>query len=109
MPEGLPDMRGIRFLRTGLLLGELKKNRFEPSQAFAMSLKKEEYRKVFDFPVQDDRVMRYLKGETLDVSDLADTKEKGWYLVCVDSFPLGWGKLGSGMLKNKYLPGWRLV
>ncbi len=109
MPEGLPDMRGIRFLRTGLLLGELKKNRFEPSQAFAMSLKKEEYRRVFDFPVQDGRVMRYLKGETLDVSDLADTKEKGWYLVCVDSFPLGWGKLGSGMLKNKYLPGWRLV
>lgn len=109
MPEGLPDMRGIRFLRTGLLLGELKKNRFEPSQAFAMSLKKEEYRKVFDFPVQDGRVMRYLKGETLDVSDLADPKEKGWYLVCVDSFPLGWGKLGSGMLKNKYLPGWRLV
>ncbi len=32
MPEGLPDVRGIRFLRTGLLLGELKKNRFEPAR-----------------------------------------------------------------------------
>ena len=42
MPEGLPDVRGIRFLRTGLLLGELKKNRFDPSQAFAMRLKKDE-------------------------------------------------------------------
>ena len=41
MPKDLPDMRGIRFLRTGLFLGELKKNRFEPSQAFAMYLKKE--------------------------------------------------------------------
>ena len=42
MPCSLPDVRGIRFLRTGLLLGELKKNRFEPSQALAMCLKKEE-------------------------------------------------------------------
>lgn len=109
MPEGLPDMRGIRFLRTGLLMGELKKNRFEPSQALAMSLKKEEYRKVLDLPVSDGRVMRYLKGETLEVSDQVSLKEKGWYLVCVDGFPLGWGKLGGGTLKNKYLPGWRLA
>ncbi len=102
-------MRGIRFLRTGLLMGELKKNRFEPSQALAMSLKKEEYRKVLDLPVSDGRVMRYLKGETLEVSDQVSLKEKGWYLVCVDGFPLGWGKLGGGTLKNKYLPGWRLA
>ena len=108
MPEGLPDMRGIRFLRTGLLLGELKKNRFEPSQAFAMSLKKEEYKKIIDLSSSDERVVRYLKGETLDVEDLTASKDKGWYLVCVDTFPLGWGKLANGILKNKYLPGWRL-
>ncbi len=109
MPEGLPDMRGIRFLRTGLLMGELKKKRFEPSQAFAMSLKKEEYRKNINLSARDERVMRYLKGETLDVSDQISAKEKGWFLVCVDGFPLGWGKLDGGTLKNKYLPGWRLA
>lgn len=108
MPEGLPDLRGIRFLRTGLLLGEIKKNRFEPSQALAMYLKKEEYKKTIDMSAEDERISRYLKGETLEVSDLADCKEKGWYLVCADSFPLGWGKLSNGTLKNKYLPGWRL-
>ena len=43
MPGDLPALNGIRFLRTGLFLGELKKKRFEPSQAFAMNLKKEEY------------------------------------------------------------------
>ena len=32
-----------------------------------------------------------------------------WQLVCVDGYPLGWGKLSGGTLKNKYLPGWRLV
>ena len=108
MPQELPDVRGIRFLRTGLLLGELKKKRFEPSQALAMYLKKEEYRKTIDFGAADERIFRYLKGETLEVSDLAGKAEKGWYLVCVDSYPLGWGKLSKGTLKNKYLPGWRL-
>lgn len=108
MPEGLPQLKGVRFLRTGLLLGELKKKRFEPSQALAMTLKKEEYKHSIDFPVSDERVKRYLKGETLEVDDLVGEKESGWYLVCVDSYPLGWGKLSRGSLKNKYLPGWRL-
>ena len=108
MPAGLPNLKGLRFLRTGLLLGELKKKRFEPSQAFAMTLKKDDYEKIVDLPLEDDRVSRYLKGETLDVDDLVETKAKGWYLVCVDGYPLGWGKLANGTLKNKYLPGWRL-
>lgn len=107
MPEDLPDVRGIRFLRTGLLLGELKKNRFEPSQAFAMHLKKEAYRHCICLPAEDERVVKYLKGETLDVEDLVSMKEKGWYLICVDDYPLGWGKLSAGTVKNKYLPGWR--
>ena len=107
MPEDLPSLKGIRFLRTGLLLGELKKNRFEPSQAFAMNLKKEEYRRTLDLPAEDPRVIRYLKGETLDVEDLVSTREKGWFLVCVDGYPLGFGKLVNQTLKNKYLPGWR--
>lgn len=108
MPEDIPDVKGIRFLRTGLLLGELKKNRFEPSQALAMCLKKDEYTKTLDFSADDERITRYLKGETLDVDELVGRKDKGWYLVCVDSYPLGWGKLSNGTLKNKYLPGWRL-
>ena len=73
-----------------------------------MCLKKEEYPRILDLPVSDDRVIKYLKGETLDVEDITSRKEKGWYLVCVDGFPLGWGKVSNGTLKNKYLPGWRL-
>ena len=108
MPCSLPDVRGIRFLRTGLLLGELKKNRFEPSQALAMCLKKEEYGKVLNLKAEDVRISRYLKGETLEVSDVLPETSNGWYLVCVDGYPLGWGKLTRGTMKNKYLPGWRL-
>ena len=107
MPEEVPALKGIRFLRTGLLLGELKKNRFEPSQALAMYLRKNEYRRTLDLRLSDTRVMKYLKGETLEVEDLIAETEKGWYLVCVDGYPLGWGKLVNGRIKNKYLPGWR--
>lgn len=107
MPEDIPDVRGLRFLRTGLYLGELKKQRFEPSQAFAMALSRDTYAHTLTLSSADERVIRYLKGETIDVDDLVQSGEKGWRLVLVDGYPLGWGKLGGGTLKNKYLPGWR--
>lgn len=107
MPEGIPNVKGIRFLRTGLYLGDLKKNRFEPSQSLAMCLKKEEYKNTINLFSSDERVIKYLKGETIDVDDIVSLKAKGWQLVLVDGYPLGWGKLANGTLKNKYLPGWR--
>ena len=107
MPEGIKGIKGLRFLRSGLLLGNLTKDRFEPSQAFAMVLKKEQYQATIDLSSLDHRVIRYLKGETIDVDDLPLKRHKGWQLVCVDGYPLGWGKLVNGSLRNKYLPGWR--
>lgn len=107
MPEQIPDVRGLRFLRTGLYLGDLKKQRFEPSQALAMAFTKEEYHHCISLKADDERVIKYLKGETLEVDDLVTGKDKGWQLVLVDGYPLGWGKLSNGTLKNKYLPGWR--
>jgi NOL1/NOP2/sun family putative RNA methylase len=107
MPEGIKGIKGLRFLRSGLLLGTLTKDRFEPSQAFAMVLKKDQYKATIDLASIDHRVIRYLKGETIDVDDLPLKRQKGWQLVCVDGFPLGWGKLVNGSLRNKYLPGWR--
>ena len=105
-PEISVPLQGLRVMRQGLLIGELKKNRFEPSQALAMALKEEEFSQTVNFTADDDRVIRYLKGETLDISDKAHDL-KGYVLVCVDHFPLGFGKAAGGVLKNKYLPGWR--
>jgi NOL1/NOP2/sun family putative RNA methylase len=107
MPEGIKGIKGLRFLRSGLLLGTLTKDRFEPSQAFAMVMKKDQYKATIDLSSLDHRVIRYLKGETIEVDDLPLKRQKGWQLVCVDGFPLGWGKLVNGSLRNKYLPGWR--
>ncbi len=108
MPEGVGRYPGLRFLRSGLYLGELLKKRFEPSQAFAMALKKEEYASTIDWPVSDERVCRYLKGETVEVGQGESERDFGWQLVCVDGYPLGWGKLVRGVLRNKYFPGWRM-
>lgn len=101
------EEKGLRIMRNGLLLGELKKNRFEPSQAFAMALRMEQYDAVCNLSVKDERVIKYLKGDTLDVDDLAEEVLDGWVLVCVDGYPLGWGKKSGGTVKNKYLAGWR--
>ena len=51
-------------------------------------------------------MIRYLKGETISLVN-EEEPVKGWCLVTVEGFPLGWAK-GSGMtLKNKYYAGWR--
>lgn len=34
------------------------------------------------------------------MEDLVTPKEKGWFLVCVDGYPLGFGKLASQTLKT---------
>lgn len=108
MPEGIIRCPGLRFLRSGLYMGELLKKRFEPSQAFAMVLKKEEYASCIDLSASDGRVIRYLKGETIEIGDKESGRESGWQLVCVDGYPLGWGKLIRGTLRNKYFSGWRM-
>lgn len=102
LPESMPDRTGLRILRNGLFLGELKKNRFEPSQSLAMALRREDFEHTVSLPAEDERVIRYLKGETIELDD-----RNGCILFCVDGYPLGWGKLSNGSLKNKYLAGWR--
>ena len=106
LPEAFDPGWNLRYLRTGLLLGSLKKGRFEPSQAAAMALGQEDFAQTLSLDQQDARVVRYLKGETILLQE-NEKADKGWVLVCVAGFPLGWGKYANGMLKNKYYPGWR--
>lgn len=100
-------LKRIRYLRTGLLVGELKKGRFEPSQALAMYLKAEEFSDCFNMEAEDERVLRYLKGETVQLMEDEAADKKGWCLVCVDGYPLGFARRQNYLLKNKYYPGWR--
>ena len=107
----MPDYKlpkKLRYLRTGIQLGTCKKGRFEPSQQLAMLLNGQSYPFVLNLSSEDQRVIRYLKGETLELTDEEDNFKKGWILVCTDGYALGWGKYAGGSIRNKYYPGWRL-
>ena len=103
LPENVPVLKGLRVLRSGLQLGTFKKNRFEPSQALALALNKNDVNNYIDFCSKGEEVIRYLKGESIAVTEPGE----GWYLVCVDGYGLGWGKLQKGRLKNKYRAAWK--
>lgn len=98
------NLKGIRILRSGLYLGENKHDKFEPSQALALALKTNEFKNILNLDVQDSRVIKYLKCETLDVKD---KHLEGLVLVCVDNYPLGFGLINKGILKNKYPANYR--
>lgn len=107
MPEGVPSLDGLRIMRSGLLLGEIKKGRFEPSQALASALHASEYDNVYDLPSDSRDVISYLKCETISIPD--EAAKDGYVLVCCDSYPLGWAKKKGLSVKNKFLPGWRMM
>ncbi len=107
VPELPEKVSRLHFLRNGLLIGEFKKNRFEPSQAFAMTLSADLCGEHICLRREDERVARYLRGETIQAPEEVRSQKNGWKLICVDQFSLGWGKLLNGVIKNKYLPAWR--
>ncbi len=104
VPEGMPSLQGLKVARPGWFLGILKNKRFEPSQALAMGLTIKDVKRSIQFSLEDKDVKRYLKGETLLVEG-----PKGWTLVCLEKYPLGWAKQTTDNLKNYYPPGWRLL
>ncbi len=93
-------LSGIQVIRNGVHLGTVKKNRFEPAHALALASTKEDAKRTVE--LEDAQVISYLKGETLPCND-----ENGWTLVCYKGYPLGWGKVSGGILKNHYPKGLR--
>ena len=97
LPEGIFDFKGLNVLRVGLKLGEVKNGRFEPAHALAMAMKKEQVKNSADFGADDIRIKAYLRGEAIEQDG-----DNGWCVVCVDGYPLGWGKRVNGTVKNHY-------
>lgn len=98
------NFKGLRVLRSGLFLGEYKHDKFDPSIALALNLKVNEYSNILNLSLDDPRVIKYLKCETLDIKDF---NLEGIVLVCVNNFPLGFGVVNKGILKNKYPANYR--
>jgi len=102
MPPGMLTLDQLKVVRPGWHIGTLKKNRFEPSHALALSLSGEQARKRWNLARDTAEIAAYLRGESLPAEG-----SKGWYLVEVDGFPIGWGKLADGTLKNHFPKGLR--
>ena len=98
LPLKEKDLTKINVLKPGWFLGENKKNRFEPSADLALGLPLDAFRRVLDLSSESAEVISYLKGETLVI----DYPEKGWSIMAVDGYPLGWFKKDGPILKNYY-------
>ena len=69
-----------------------------------MGITMKDFKNVINLSSESVELIKYLKGETISVKG-----EKGYNLVCVEGFPLGFGIMEGNNLKNKYSSSWRLV
>ncbi len=102
-PGQLIALSGLKVLRAGIMLGEMKKSRFVPAHALAHALPKDSFQRTVDFGRESDEIKRYMRGETLRT-----TEKNGLVAVCVDGVPLGFAKIVDGVLKNHYPKGLRI-
>ena len=101
--EHMPDLNGLRVAVPGIWLGTFKTDRFEPAHALALHLRQGQAQNVLDLLAESREISAYLRGESIPAGG-----EPGWVLVCVDGFPLGWGKRVQGVVKNHLPRGWQV-
>jgi len=96
IPEGMPDLHGLRVIHWGWWLGIMKVKRFEPSHALAMALTPPDFKQSVMLSAADEQTMTYIHGEILH-----SRGPDGWILVSVDGYPLGWGKRVKNRIKSQ--------
>ncbi len=101
LPDHAPDFGRLRTPQPGVWLGFLKKDRFEPAHPLALSLQANQINTILNLEAGSSELAAYLRGETLQSDGL-----KGWLVVAVDGWPLGWGKRVQSTVKNHYPRGW---
>ena len=94
----MPPLKGIKVLRLGLHLGQMKGKVFAPDHALALAVK---CARTAD--IDESAAHRFLHGETLP----CDESMKGWVVPVYDGMQLGWGKASGGQIKNHYPKGLR--
>ena len=98
-PTDLPALGGLRVERPGLELGIVKKGRFEPAHALALWLR--QCKTCQNYGADSPEIQKYLHG------DVVESDKKGWCLVTVEGYSIGWGKGDGRVLKNHYPKGLR--
>ncbi len=101
LPEGCPPLEGLRVIRAGVRIAQIKKDRREPAHALAMATGV-----PLDYPAYDlthDEAARYLRGESIH----APNAPGGFLRLTFDGLGLGWGKASEGQIKNRLPKGLR--
>ena len=98
-PMQMPNLNRLKVLRPGLELGTVKKDRFEPAHALALWL--HDCQNTHDLQADGEEIAKYMHGETIAC------ERKGWCLVRVGGYSIGWGKGDKTVLKNHYPKGLR--
>ena len=99
------DTKGMGVLRGGVLLGDMMKNRIEPSHALFMAAKAEECRSAVSFGADSRELAAFLHGEEIAV----ESALKGFAAVACENTVTGFGKCSGGRLKNRYPKGLRTM
>ncbi len=102
LPEECFDLSGLKVLRPGLHLGTIKKQRFLPSHSWALTLNHNQAKRILNLNSDSPAINAYLHGDSIPSDG-----EKGWTLITVDGFSIGWGKCSDGVIKNHYPKGLR--
>ena len=105
LPEMTPETKGLGVIRGGVLLGEVRKNRVEPSHAVFMAAKADECRNILSLGAASEELAAFLHGEEI----AADSSLKGYAAVACEGAVTGFGKCSGGRLKNRYPKGLRTL
>ena len=97
-PDALPPLNGIKTLRIGLQLGEMKGKVFVPDHALALYAPS-----VCSAALSLEEARLYQSGQTLPAPDSL----RGFCTPTLNGLALGWAKAADGILKNHYPKGLR--
>ena len=102
LPDGMPEMGRIP-QSAGVLLATVNplNGTIQPAHSLAMSLKKDEAKHI---EVDEKTALNFLRGLTFECPE----SEKGWRVVTVKGFPIGWCKAVNGVAKNHLPKGLRI-
>ncbi|MBR5109931.1 MAG: RsmF rRNA methyltransferase first C-terminal domain-containing protein [Clostridia bacterium] len=97
-PNALPPLDGVKTLRVGLHLGEMKGRIFVPDHALALYMPS-----VYSTSLTVGEARLYQAGQTLP----APESLRGFCTPTLNGLALGWAKAADGILKNHYPKGLR--
>ena len=114
VPAGIDGrLGGLRVLRPGLHVADIKNGRAVPAHALSRVIRPEDAALAVSLSEED--AAKYIEGLSIAAENLlpaaadADSKMQGYALVTYDDIGIGWGKITGGVLKNHYPKGLRTI